>query len=119
MKTAMLRLAMLSAVTVICLALLEGASRLVIDPVDVLVPVLTPDSVLRWRVEPGSAGHDEWGYRNHTVPDDADIVVIGDSQSYGVGASAVDSWPSWLGRLSGRSVYNLSLGGYGPVDYWR
>jgi hypothetical protein len=29
----------------------------------------------------------------------------------------VESWPFVLGRLTGRSVYNLALGGYGPNQY--
>ena len=29
-----------------------------------------------------------------------------------------DSWPYVLGRLSGRDVYNMALGGYGPNQYF-
>jgi hypothetical protein len=32
-------------------------------------------------------------------------------------ATADASWPAQLGALSGRSVYNLALGGFGPQDY--
>ena len=30
----------------------------------------------------------------------------------------VDSWPYVLGQLTGRSVYNMALGGYGPNQYF-
>ena len=30
---------------------------------------------------------------------------------------AFNSWPAWLSRISGRSVYNLALGGWGPIQY--
>jgi hypothetical protein len=47
-----------------------------------------------------------------------DIVAIGDSHTYGNTAKMVESWPFVLGRLTGRSVYNLALGGYGPNQYY-
>ena len=77
-----------------------------------------PDETLRYRVEPYTAAHDGWGYRNRYVPDRADIVAIGDSQTYGTSALAKYSWPSTLKRVTGREVYNLSLGGYGPAEYF-
>ena len=95
----------------------EGVSRLVHDPVDFLLPELVADSVLPHRIAPGSAGHDAWGFRNREVPGRADIVTIGDSQTYGISARARDAWPAALARQSGRVVYNLSLGGYGPTEY--
>jgi lysophospholipase L1-like esterase len=76
-----------------------------------------PDSVLGVRLEPHAGGHDAWGYRNHTIPDSAEIVLIGDSQTYGVSAPARLSWPEQLGRITGQRVFNLALGGYGPVQY--
>jgi lysophospholipase L1-like esterase len=100
------------------LAILEGLSRVILNPVDFLQPELVGDPVLGHAIEAGSAGHDAWGFRNPTVPGRAQIVAIGDSNTYGVSATATDSWPSALQRLSGKSVYNLSLGGYGPVQYF-
>ena len=69
-------------------------------------------------IKPGSGGHDAWGFRNKTVPASTNIVAIGDSQTYGASAAAKDSWPSTLQRISKLSVYNLALGGYGPVQYF-
>jgi lysophospholipase L1-like esterase len=88
-----------------------------VNPVNFLSPDLVSDAVLGQRVEPGSAFHDAWGFRNERVPEHADVVAIGDSQTYGVSANAYASWPAWLARITGRSVYNLGMGGYGPIQY--
>lgn len=101
----------------IALLIAEGAARLVYDPIDFLKPVTLRDDVLRYRIEPGSGAHDDWGFRNKSVPESAGIVAIGDSQTYGISAQAQDSWPSQLEGLSGKSIYNLSLPGYGPAEY--
>ena len=63
-------------------------------------------------------GFDRWGFRNREVPESADIVAIGDSHTYGNAARMEDSWPYVLGRLTGRRVYNLAMGGYGPNQYY-
>jgi hypothetical protein len=95
----------------------EALSRFVVDPVDYLLPRLTSDDFLLHRVEGYSGGHDAWGFRNYQKPETADIVCIGDSMTYGISAQARDSWPAALGRISGTSVYNMGLGGYGPIQY--
>ena len=46
-------------------------------------------------------------------------VAIGDSQTYGDEVSRQEAWPQRLAELTGRSVYNMALGGYGPVEYER
>jgi len=101
----------------IALLIAEGAARLVYDPIDFLKPVTLRDEVLRYRIEPGSGAHDDWGFRNKSVPETVEVVAIGDSQTYGISAQARDSWPSQLQSQSGKSVYNLSLPGYGPAEY--
>ena len=95
----------------------EGVSRLIFDPIDYLKPYFVADDILGRRIEPNSAGHDAWGYRNKTVPTNVDVVAIGDSQTYGISATASNSWPAILQRITGKEVYNLSLGGYGPIEY--
>ena len=102
----------------IALLIAEGAARLVYDPIDFLKPVTLRDEVLRYRIEPGSGAHDSWGFRNKGVPVGAEIVAIGDSHTYGISARARSSWPSQLEELSGLSVYNMSLPGYGPAEYF-
>ena len=108
---------LLVASFLVALALAEACLRLFVEPVDFLTPRLVGDPVLLHRLEPGSGSHDAWGFRNAEVPERAEIVAIGDSQTYGHSARASGSWPAWMERLSGRRVYNLSLGGYGPLQY--
>lgn len=110
-------LALLGFSVALCVFLSEMALRLFLNPVNFLSPVLVTDPILGQRVEPGSAFHDDWGFRNEAVPEHAEIVAIGDSQTYGDSANAYNSWPAWLSRLTGKSTYNLGLGGYGPLQY--
>lgn len=76
------------------------------------------DPELGHRLPPFASGHDANGFRNDTVPEHADIVVLGDSQTWGVNATRPEAWPQQLGQLSKRSVYTMALGGYGAVQYW-
>lgn len=110
-------LALLAASLGGALLLGEIVLRVARDEVDYLEPQLEPHPVLRHVIVPGSAHHDAWGFRNARVPERVEILAIGDSQTYGVSAPASRSWPAWLAELTGRSVYNMSLGGYGPPDY--
>ena len=96
----------------------EGIARVFIDPVDYLWRHLSYDPVLRYKIEPHSAGHDSRGYRNKYAPETADIVALGDSQTYGESAPAKYSWPSMLGSLTGKETYNMGIGGYGPAEYF-
>lgn len=89
-----------------------------LEPVNFLRPQMIEDPILGHAIRPGSGGHDAWGFRNRQVPASARIVAIGDSQTYGASATAKDSWPSILSELSKQTVYNLSLGGYGPAQYF-
>ncbi|HSC33782.1 MAG TPA: hypothetical protein VLG45_00780 [Thermodesulfobacteriota bacterium] len=102
---------------VISLLIAEGLSRIVFDPIDFLKPRRVPDDVLRYRIEPATGAHDDLGFRNKSVPDTAEVVAIGDSHTYGISARASESWPGALGSMTGMTVYNISLGGYGPAEY--
>ena len=99
------------------MAVTEGVARIILNPGDYLEPFLVEDEALGLVVEPNSAGHDAWGFRNRSVPPQADIVAIGDSQTYGIAATANNSWPVHLEQLTGRKVYNMALGTYGPAQY--
>jgi lysophospholipase L1-like esterase len=103
--------------TAAALGLSELAARLVLNPADYLNLALVPHPVLGITQAPGTAGFDAWGFRNPAVPDTVDIVAIGDSHTYGNCAKGSESWPHVLAGLTGRSVYNLALGGYGPNQY--
>ena len=104
--------------TLISLVFGEIVTRMIVDPGDYLEPYLVDDDILVYKLTPNSSGHDSWGFRNKRVPPSAKIVTIGDSQTYGVSASAGNSWPAKLQKLMKADVYNLSLGGYGPVQYY-
>lgn len=101
----------------LCAILAETGLRFVVDEVNFLKPELMAHPELRHAIVPGSGGHDEWGFRNVSVPEDAQVVAIGDSQTYGTSVPANESWPAWLGRLSNTTIYNMAVGGYGPPDY--
>lgn len=72
---------------------------------------------------PADAGigpHDILGFRNTAVPNTAEVVVIGDSQTYGIGEALADNWPSQLQDLlvaQDISVYSMAVGGWGAVQY--
>src|SRR2546425_6494051 len=76
------------------------------------------DPQLGMRVVPYATGHDANGFRNASVPPKVDVVALGDSQTWGINVHTDDAWPQQLERLSGRSVYNMGVGGYGPIQYW-
>ncbi len=95
----------------------ECTMRIAFEEIDYLRPTLISHPHLRHAIQPHSSGHDAWGFRNERVPISTEILTIGDSLTYGVAATADESWPSWLQRLSGKKVYNLALGGFGTSDY--
>lgn len=95
----------------------EVGARLVLNPADYLSATTVRDDVLGIRVAPASRGVDAWGFRNPRVPERAEIVAIGDSHTYGNNVAGADAWPSVVSRLTGRRVYTLALGGYGPNQY--
>ncbi|HEV7799392.1 MAG TPA: hypothetical protein VGO73_14635 [Pyrinomonadaceae bacterium] len=78
---------------------------------------LVNDPVLGLKLLPYAQGHDANGFRNDTVSQQVDIVALGDSQTWGINAERKDAWPQQLAKISGRSVYNMGLGGFGPVQY--
>lgn len=108
------------AISVIVAVLLgELASRLFLNASDFLSLEMVQDDVLGAVPSAAArAGFDRWGFRNREVPASADIVAVGDSHTYGNTAKMDQSWPYVLGKLTGRSVYNMGMGGYGPNQYF-
>ena len=117
-KVLFIKLTLFALSTVAGLLLCEFGARLFINPADFLKVEPVPHKVLGAALAPGVAGYDKWGFRNSLVPSRADIVAIGDSHTYGNCAKMVEAWPQVVGRNTGRSVYNLGLGGYGPNQYY-
>jgi lysophospholipase L1-like esterase len=64
--------------------------------------------------------HDILGFRNYRVPNVADVVAIGDSQTYGNNAAIEENWPNQIRRLLGHrhpEVYCMATGGWSAVQY--
>ena len=60
----------------------------------------------------GDGARDYPGYR----PETATTVVVGDSYAFGDEAADPATFPAALATLTGESVANLGVGGYGPVQ---
>ena len=118
-KKVLINLSVVVVSTGFGLLLCEFASRLILNPADFLKLETVNDDVLGAVPSPSAlAAFDRWGFRNPQVPETADIVAVGDSHTYGNTARMVDAWPYMLGQLTGRQVYNMGLGGYGPNQYF-
>jgi len=81
-----------------------------------LAPLSFPDARLGRLPNPDFPDHDANGYRNETVPRQAEIVALGDSQTYGTHVLRAETWPSRLQAESGRTTYNISNGGWSPTQ---
>ena len=77
-------------------------------------PGLYPDRL-------GLGPNDVLGFRNRAVPDVADVITIGDSQTYGLNAVLEENWPSQMRRSLPlpTTVYNMSTGGWGGYSISR
>lgn len=86
---------------------------------------LLQDPYIRVRAKPllprgfGIGPHDLLGFRNRAIPNIADVIVLGDSQTYGNNVLLEYNWPSQLQTLLGHraTVYNMATGGWGAVQY--
>lgn len=68
----------------------------------------------------GLGPHDLLGFRNHRIPNVAEVVVIGDSQTYGNNARLEENWPSRMAAAlpqPGRATNAMATGGWGAVQY--
>ncbi len=118
-KKYLVNFCLLTASVSASLVIAEFAARMVLNPADYLGVGMVNDDILGAVPEPSAkAGFDRWGFRNRRVPETADIVAVGDSHTFGNTATMEQSWPYVLERLTGRSVYNMGMGGYGPNQYF-
>ncbi|MBA7628663.1 hypothetical protein ES703_36158 [subsurface metagenome] len=58
---------------------------------------------------------DSRGFRNKTDLAEYDIITIGDSFVEGSGLSDEQCWPVLIGKMTGKTVYNLGMPGVSPV----
>ena len=88
---------------------------------------IIPDPILK-RAQPlvpdfnGLGPNDLMGFRNRSIPSVADVVVIGDSQTYGNNAYMDNNWPNQFGAHLTRdnprvTRYDMAVGGWGAVEY--
>lgn len=61
---------------------------------------------------------DSQGFRNKTDLATCDVVAVGDSFTEGSRVADDQPWPVQLARMSGLSVCNLGISGYGPAEYF-
>ncbi len=83
-----------------------------------------PYTVMRarplWPDQFGMGPNDILGFRNRSVPNVADIVTLGDSQTYGNNAILEHNWPSRLrAHIShaNPTIYNMSVGAWNGPQY--
>ncbi len=110
-------IALMAASIVVAIVLGEAMVRMAVDADDFLNPYLTKHPQFKTMIFPNSAGHDRWGFRNASIPQRPEVVTIGDSFTYGYLAPKGTNWPSVVGRETGLSVYNVSMGAWGPSQY--
>ena len=61
------------------------------------------------------------GFRNRSIPNVADIITIGDSQTYGNNVAIEHNWPNQLtaGLMNKQNtLYNMSVGAWGATQYF-
>ena len=76
------------------------------------------DPHLLYRLPPSFAPDiDANGFRNPSIDGPFDIVVLGDSHTYGYGVVAAASFPRLLEVDTGLRTYNFGMGGFGPAQY--
>lgn len=118
-RRTLINVALFAVTTVIALLLGEFVARRFLNPSDYLGVEMVHDDILgAVPSATAKAGFDAWGFRNREVPKTADIVAVGDSHTFGNTAKMDESWPYVLGRMTGRQVYNMGMGGYGPNQYF-
>ena len=86
-----------------------------------------PDRALGFRCRPNLdvllSGHPDFGYhlctnkgglRTPVEDGPVDVVALGDSFTFGYGVDQRVTWPAQLARLSGLTIANLGISGFGP-----
>lgn len=69
---------------------------------------------------PGLGPNDLLGFRNGSVPTVADVIAIGDSQTYGNNVGMHENWPHQMARLLASKhavVYSMATGGWAAEQY--
>ena len=72
------------------------------------------DPLLKRRGNPAFPEHDSRGFRNPVALDRADVILFGDSMTYGFGVFPDETWGHVLATETGAVVYNMAFLGWGP-----
>ncbi|MFK7742540.1 MAG: hypothetical protein AB8H80_19670 [Planctomycetota bacterium] len=100
----------------LCLLAAEVAYRLLASPAETPAELLR-DPRLGHRIQPGTAGTDARGFRNPDALPTADVLVVGDSQTWGFHIAPAETFAQRYQRDSGRSCYQMANGSDGPIQY--
>ena len=73
----------------------------------------SPDARLWFRGNPAHPEHDSRGFRNPHALERADVVLLGDSHTYGTTVSPNDTWARVVAAETGAAVYNMAIPGWG------
>lgn len=76
-----------------------------------------PDEQLGYRVDPARSDIDNNGFRNPQVLEEADIIALGDSHTFGVNVAPEYSWPQQLAKMTNKTVYNFGVSSYNILQY--
>ena len=75
---------------------------------------LAGDALLKRRGNPAFPEHDSRGFRNPAALDRADVVLLGDSVTYGAEVAPDETWGHVLATEIGAVEYNMAIPGWGP-----
>ena len=101
------------------LLICESAVRIIRPASDIFPANPVTDPILGHRLLPFQSGHDARGLRNNSAEGYFPVVCIGDSQIYGTSIPRHAAIPQQLGAIIKQPVYNMALGGYGPIQYYQ
>lgn len=99
-----------------CLLLGEALTRW-FGPVRELPVALLADVRLGHRLVPLTGGSDAQGWRNPAELARADVLFVGDSQTFGFAVSVPETFCQQFAGLAGATSYQMANGSYGPVQY--
>lgn len=114
------------------LVIAEGAFRFRDDGAFPHVNVYLPDEKLGTRLEPFASQRlaftgnpatslriNSRGFRGGEWPEpkQGELIVVGDSQVFGLGVEEDETFPAQLAKQSGRQVLNAGVPTYGPREY--
>lgn len=111
------RRALFAAVPVLVLLALAELGLRMFGPPAIAADELREDAQLGHALAPGSGSADGNGFRNAAVPARAEVLCVGDSQTWGFHVERDETYAVQLGKALQVTAYQMANGGYGPVQY--